>query len=153
VAKSRRTSEPFSDAEHAAWHGLLQVHAQVAHALDEALTREHRMPVSSFDVLITLANAPDRKLRMSELADAIMFSPSGLTRLVARLERGGLVAREPDPDDGRSSFARATPEGIRRLDAARATHDAVIREQFLDHLSAAELRSIGSTLSRFEPDQ
>lgn len=69
--------------ELAAWQGLLRTHARVIRALDERLVRSHGLSVSEFDVLITLANAPDQQLRMTELAGAVMLSPSGLTRLIA----------------------------------------------------------------------
>ena len=124
----------FDDLELAAWHGLLRTHARVIRALDERLARRHGVSVSEFDVLITLANAPDRQLRMTELAGAVMLSPSGLTRLVARLENHSLVRRRPADDDGRSYLAVLTPEGQTKLDEARPTHDAVIRELFLDRV-------------------
>ena len=86
------STAPLDDAELAAWHGMLRTHALVIRSLDEQLARHHGLAVSEFDVLITLASAPDRELRMSELADRVMLSPSGFTRLVGRLERIGLSA-------------------------------------------------------------
>jgi DNA-binding MarR family transcriptional regulator len=124
----------FDDAELAVWQGLLRTHALVIRSLDERLAREHGLAVSEFDVLITLANAPDRELRMTELARGVMLSPSGLTRLVARLEREGLVSRRPAADDGRSYLAGLTARGSAKLNDARPTHNAVIRELFLDRI-------------------
>jgi DNA-binding MarR family transcriptional regulator len=133
---------PFSDDELAAWHGMLRTHVMVIRELDEQLERHHRMSVSEFDVLITLDNAPDGQLRMSDLADDVMLSPSGLTRLVARLERDELVARRPDPNDGRSSLAQLLPAGRDALAAARRTHNRVIRQRYLDRLSSDDRRAL-----------
>jgi DNA-binding MarR family transcriptional regulator len=128
----------FDERELAAWHGMLRAHALVIRALDERLARSHGLTVSEFDVLITLANAPDRELRMTELADRVMLSPSGLTRLVARLERAGLVRRRPAADDGRSFLSCLTKQGAAKLDEARPTHNSVIRELFLDRIPSRE---------------
>jgi DNA-binding MarR family transcriptional regulator len=130
-------------AELAAWHGMLQTHAQVVRVLDEQLSRRHAMSVSEFDVLITLANAPDQELRMTDLADAVMLSPSGLTRLVARLERARLVTRRQDATDARSFRARLTAAGGRALAQARRTHNAVVRERYLDRLTPAQQQAMG----------
>jgi DNA-binding MarR family transcriptional regulator len=121
---------------------MLRTHATVIRELDEQLDRHHRMSVSEFDVLITLDNAPDGQLRMSDLADRVMLSASGLTRLVARLERDELVARRPDPNDGRSSLAQLLPGGKKALDEGRQTHNRVIREHYLDRLSRADQRAL-----------
>jgi DNA-binding MarR family transcriptional regulator len=95
--------------------------------LDAQLRQLHGLAVSEFDVLITLFNAPDARLRMSALAERVMLSPAGLTHLVTRLERDGLVRREVDPEDGRKWFAVLTDSGDAMLRAARPTHNAVLR--------------------------
>lgn len=128
------STAPFNDLELAVWNGLLRTHARVIRALDETLARRHGLSVSEFDVLITLANAPDQQIRMTELAGAVMLSPSGLTRLVGRLENHSLVRRRPADDDGRSYLASLTPEGQTKLDEARPTHNTLIRELFLQGL-------------------
>lgn len=113
---------------------MLRTHARIIRALDERLARRHGVSVSEFDVLITLANATDGQLRMTELAGAVMLSPSGLTRLVARLEAQNLIERRPAGDDRRSYLASLTTAGRAKLDEARPTHNAVIRELFLDRV-------------------
>jgi DNA-binding MarR family transcriptional regulator len=135
----------FDEDELAAWHGLLRTHALVVRALDEQLARRHGLAVSEFDVLITLANAPGDEMSMSQLADAVMLSPSGLTRLVGRLERDGLVIRRQDTTDARSFRASLTPRGRRALDDARKTHNTVIRDLYLDRLSPAQRKALGRT--------
>jgi DNA-binding MarR family transcriptional regulator len=104
--------------------------------------------VREFDVLIALFNAPDGQLRMTELAQRVMLSPSGLTRLVERLERARLVERQNDTRDARSFRAVLTRQGLQRLDEARTTHYAVIRGHFTDRLSEEELRGLSAIWSK-----
>jgi DNA-binding MarR family transcriptional regulator len=139
---------PFSADEHAAWHGLLQVHAVVVRELDRALVVNHRLQVREFDVLITLFNASEHRLRMSELAERVLLSASGLTRLVDRLERAGLAQRLADPADARSSYTVLTEAGLERLNRARETHNGVIRERMTNHLNREQLRQLGDCWSR-----
>lgn len=129
-----------------AWHRLLQISRRVLREIDARLDAEHRIGVNEFDVLITLDNAPDRRLRMTDLAEAVMFSSGGLTRLVGRLESRGLVERIPYPDDARSFYAALTGGGSQRLSEARVTHDAVIDELLSAKLTGDELRSLARAL-------
>ena len=142
---------PFREEELAAWHGMLTLYSRVMRDLDQDLLASHRMSVREFDVLITLANAPDYGLRMSDLAQRVMLTPSGLTRLVERLERARLVERQTDPADLRSFRAVLTDLGAQRLDEARATHNAVIRTRFTDRLSVEELRELGALWGKVLP--
>jgi DNA-binding MarR family transcriptional regulator len=141
---------PFTDEELAAWHGMLSLQAHVLREIDVALSRVHRISVREFDVLITLTNAPDGRLRMTDLAQRVMLSPSGLSRLVDRLQRDGLVARTPDPDDARGARTALTDAGQVKLDEARTTHNAVIREHFIHRLSGEDLRRLGDIWRNFE---
>ena len=81
----------LSDDELSAWRGLLRVHSRVTRALDDELVATHSLPLTSYEVLLMLDNAPDRRLRMAELADSVLLSRSGRVRLVDRLEQGGLA--------------------------------------------------------------
>jgi DNA-binding MarR family transcriptional regulator len=112
------------------------------------LDAEHRIGVNEFDVLITLDNAAERRLRMTDLAQAVMLSSGGLTRLVGRLEGRGLVQRIPDPRDARSFYATLTEDGSRRLSEARVTHDGVIEAFLSAKLTAGEMRSLARALDR-----
>jgi DNA-binding MarR family transcriptional regulator len=134
----------FSDDELAAWHGMLTLYSRIMRDSDRGLLATHGISMREFDVLITLFNAPDRRLRMSELAQRVLLSPSGLTRLVERLERSHLVERHNDIRDARSFQAVLTSQGLRRLDEARTTHNAIIRGQFTDRLDAHDLRELGA---------
>ncbi len=135
-----------------AWHRLLQVARLVLRELDRRLDDEHRMRVTEFDVLITLDNAPGRRLRMTDLADAVMLSSGGLTRLVGRLEQRGFVARIQDETDARAFHATLTADGARRLAEARITHDAVIAELVSAHLSASGVAELERALGRVARD-
>ncbi len=125
--------------ELAAWRGLLRVHAALTKALDAELDDEHGIPLISYEVLMVLHDAPGRRMRMSDLADSVILSRSGLTRLVDRLERDGLLVRAACCDDARGSFAVLTEEGVARLAAARRTHLAGVRERFLSRFTPDEL--------------
>lgn len=150
---SRRTApaDRFSERELRAWRGMLRAHASLTKALDADLEAEHDLPLSSYEVLLYLAAADGERMRMSDLADSVALSRSGLTRLVDRMEREGLLGRESCPSDARGSYARLTDAGRAQLDGARRTHLAGVRERFLDHLSDAELDALGDCWERVLP--
>jgi DNA-binding MarR family transcriptional regulator len=131
------------------------LHRSVLQELDGQLRRQHGLAVTEFDVLITLFNAPDRRLRMSELAERVLLSPAGTTHLVTRLERDGLVRREVDPADGRKWFTVLTDRGDSALKAARPTHNDVLRGTLLAATSPTDrrtLRRIWKRLSAHAPN-
>jgi DNA-binding MarR family transcriptional regulator len=131
-----------------AWYRMLQLSRATLRELDRRLDDEHRISVSEFDVLVTLANAAGQRLRMTDLAEAVMFSSGGLTRLIGRLEGRGLVLRERDPADARGSRAVLTAAGAQRLAAARITHDAVIDEIIGAPLTTARATTFARTLDQ-----
>jgi len=133
----------LDEEELAAWRGMLRAHAELVRELDAELAREHDMPLSSYEVLLFLNDSEDGRMRMSELADSALLSRSGLTRLVDRLERQGLLKRERCESDARGWFAEITPEGRRVFGAARKTHLDGVRRAFLSHFSRDELRTFG----------
>jgi DNA-binding MarR family transcriptional regulator len=104
-------------------------------------------------VLVNLESAPDHQMRMSELADAVLLSRSGLTRLVERLEREGLLSRADCPSDARGSLAVLTDAGLARLAQARRTHLRGVRERFHDHFSDDELERLAEFWARLLPDE
>lgn len=130
------------------------LHRSVLRELDSELRRQHGLATTEFDVLITLFNAPDRRLRMSGLAERVLLSPAGVTHLVTRLERDRLLRREVDPADGRKWFAVLTEDGDRMLQSARRTHNDVLRRTMLASTSTADrttLRRIWRRLSAEQP--
>src|SRR5579859_442035 len=153
MSSPKSSGAPFSDDELAAWHGMLTLYSRVMRDLDRDLLASHQISVREFDVLITLANAPDYRLRMSELAERVMLSPSGLSRLVDRLERARLMERQTDPGDARGFRAVLTDMGAQRLDQARATHNAVIRIGFTDRLGVEELQELAAIWRKVLPDE
>ena len=140
----------FDEAELRAWRGFLETHTRLVRELDEELRAEHDLALTTYDVLTTLESAPDRRLRMRDLADAILLSRSGLTRMVDRLEREGLVTREECADDARGAFAQVTDRGLETLRRARPTHQEGVRRRFLDRLEPAERDALGELWSRMK---
>ena len=137
-------SSLLSDRELAAWRGLLEVHSTLVAELDAELERAHGLPLTSYEVLMYLGDAPEGKLRMGELAERLLLSRSGITRLVDRLARQGLLERERCEDDGRGYYALLTPRGREALAVARPAHLAGVRRRFLDRLDPAEIDALGA---------
>lgn len=147
----RPSADELSEAELGAWRGLLRVHAALLKELDAELERAHGLPLSSYEVLINLASAPEQRLRMADLADRVLLSRSGMTRLVDRLERDGLLKRQQCSVDARGCFAALTADGAAFLERARPTHLASVRERFLRHLSPDELAQLAGVWERVLP--
>ena len=148
------TAEPIHELapeELAAWRGLLRVHSALVKALDAELLAGHELPLTSYEVLINLQAAPGRRRRMAELADGVLLSRSGMTRLVDRLEREGLLERDPCTDDGRGTYAVLTDKGDALLLHARRTHLDGVRERFLRHFEPDELRTLAELWNRVLP--
>lgn len=143
MAKSRATDHEFlAPDEWQSWNALMMLNRMVVQALDAALRSAHGLAVTEFDVLITLFNAPDHRLGMSALADDVTLSPAGVTHLVTRLERDGLVRREVDPTDHRKWFTVLTTEGNHTLRDARRTHNDVLRRTLFKAVSPSERRTL-----------
>jgi DNA-binding MarR family transcriptional regulator len=151
-----QTTEPaarrLTTEQEDAWRGFLRVHAAIIRRLDSELQGAHDLPLSSYDVLLQLAEAPERRLRMADLAQSVLISPSGLTRMVDRLVREGLVERQRCPSDARGTFAVLTAAGLDRLRESADTHLDGVRRLFLDHLSEADLRHLAGYWERLLPD-
>jgi DNA-binding MarR family transcriptional regulator len=142
------TTAAFSDRELAAWRGMLQAHAQVTRALDAQMRAEHGLAVSAYEVLMFLGAAEGRRLRMAEIADRVLLSRSGLTRLVDRLVELGYVTRCATEHDGRGLYAELTEAGAAKLEAARRTHREGVRRFFLDRLGAADQAALAAIWPR-----
>ena len=141
-------SRPLTETELGAWRGLLRTHAMLVKRLDAELEAAHGLPLTSYEVLLHLADAPERKMRMCDVADSVLLSRSGLTRLIDRLERDGYVERVSCADDARGAFARLTDEGQAKLASARSTHLDGIHEHFLQHFTGEELEFLASAWVR-----
>ena len=139
-------TDKLTDAEMDAWQALLHAHHQITRTLDAELREEHDLTLGEYDVLLRLVRAPDRTLRMTEIAQRILISPSGLTRVVDGLEEKGWVERRRDSDDARVVRARLTDAGREKVRKAARTHLRGIREHFTGRLSHAQLRAVASAL-------
>jgi DNA-binding MarR family transcriptional regulator len=136
----------LTDLELQAWQAFLHSHHQVIGKLDAELRAEHGLTLGDYDVLLRLARAPERSLRMTELAQRVMISPSGLTRVVDGLEEEGLVQRRRAGEDARVIFARLTDKGRDLLRRASNTHLRGISEHFTGRLTETQLRQVAAAL-------
>lgn len=137
--------------ELALWRMLQRAQVRIARVLEADLLVEHDLPLASYEVLLHLSEAPERRLRMNDLADRVLLSRSGLTRLIDRLQRDGLVEREACPSDARGLFAVLADAGAARLAEAGPTYLRGVRSQFLDMLDADELRQCAAMLDKLLP--
>jgi DNA-binding MarR family transcriptional regulator len=142
------TISRLDNRELRAWRGLLRVHAALSKELDAQLEAEHGLPLTSYEVLMYLSDAEGGRMRMHDLASSVLLSRSGLTRLVDRLERDGYLERCSCAHDARGAFAVLTVAGRQKLEAARETHLAGVRELFLSHFSDEQLDMLGEGWER-----
>ncbi|MDO8210897.1 MarR family winged helix-turn-helix transcriptional regulator [Conexibacter sp. CPCC 206217] len=138
----------LSEHETNAWHGFLQAHAEIQVELEHELQTAHQLSFSDYFALLALEKAPGGQLRMHDLAKPVRLTRSGLTRLVERLERIGLIERRPCEDDARGTEARITDAGRLLVHAASATHLAGVRRRFLERFSPAELQVLAEQFGR-----
>ena len=131
-----------------AWRSYLQSHATILRLLDAELVSEHGITTRDYEVLLYLAQAPDRKLPMSALAESTMLTRSGITRLVDGLVSGGFIERAACPNDARVSYAQLTDEGLAKLSHAGCTHVRSIRRLFLEQFDAEQIAQLASLLGR-----
>lgn len=138
----------LSETESVAWHGFLQAHAEIQLELEQELQSAHQLSFSDYFALLALEKAEHGSLRMHDLAKPVRLTRSGLTRLVERLEKIGLIERAPCPDDARGTEARITEAGRALVHAASETHLAGVRRRFLARFSPAELQLLGEQFTR-----
>jgi DNA-binding MarR family transcriptional regulator len=143
--------KPLGAEEFLAWRGLIRLRETVMREIDRRLRSAGEVSLADYGVLITLVTAPSLRLRMSDLASRRMLTPSGITRVVIRLEEESLVRREPDPDDGRASLAVLTREGLEALRRAQVVHHAAVRELYVGNLDARELAQLAQLFEKAMP--
>ncbi len=145
------------DPRIATWRNFLIAYARIQRLLDEELRAEHDLSLAEYDVLLQLAEAPDRHLRMHQIADQVVLSRSGVTRLIDRLVADGAVERTHCASDARGAEAVLTATGLERLRDASRTHLRGISDHFLEVIPADELESVGramdAVLAAFGPAQ
>jgi DNA-binding MarR family transcriptional regulator len=156
-AKSPRSIATITDEPGiGAWRTFLQAHARITRRLDEELQAAHGLSLAEYDALLQIAHAPGRRVRMNVLANRVILSRSGITRLVDRLEADGSVERSPCTTDARGQEAVLTAAGLDRLRSAATTHLVGVRRYFLDRFDTKDLdaieRSLGRVAGALEPD-
>lgn len=142
------TQQPLTTEEEALFRAWWSAIIRVNHALDKDLMSGPRLSFAEYGVLMHLSEAPDRYLRMGDLASACQMSLSGMTRLVTHLEGQGLVARVKCKDDGRGYNAVLTDAGFARLEEAYPTHLASVRRHFIDQFEGIDLKQLAAVLER-----
>lgn len=144
-------SENLDEPRLAAWRAFINAHASVIDCIEEELAREGQLPLTSYDVLVALAESPERRLRMNDLArKVVVLSRSGVTRLADRLEAEGLLRRERTARDRRGAYAVLTEKGAEALDRARPVYARGIVRHFSRFLSDDEVRTLTSALERVD---
>ncbi|MEV4017006.1 MarR family transcriptional regulator [Nonomuraea angiospora] len=142
--------EGLTAEELAVWRMMQRAQVRITRHLETELLVAHDLPLASYEVLVQLAEAPERRLRMNDLAGRVLLSRSGLTRLIDRLQRDGLVSREACADDARGLFAVLTDAGVARLAEATPTYLRGVRTQFLDLLGAEEISRIRAMVAKLD---
>ena len=147
------TQAPFrTSPETQTWVALLRAHATSIRRFNAELVSEHGLTLNDYEVLLRLSRAEDRRLRRVDLAEQVLLTPSGITRLLEGLERAGLVERASCDADARVTYAQLTDEGDAKLREASGTHVAGIRSFFRDRFSEDEVRALGGLLERLPLD-
>jgi DNA-binding MarR family transcriptional regulator len=131
-----------------AWRSYIQSHASILRVLDAELAAEHGITTRDYEVLLYLAQAPERKLPMSALAERTMLTRSGITRLVDGLVQAGLIERVSCLRDARVSYAHLTDQGYETLRVAGCTHVQSVNRLFLEHFTSAEVQILATLLTR-----
>lgn len=149
-------SEFVASPHETAWRRFLEAHRLVTSALEEELREHTQTPLAWFDVLLHLSEADDHRSRMQELAQAVLISKSGLTRLVDRMERAGLVSREACEEDRRGTFAAMTARGAERLERCLPVYRTGVQQHFTDllddEIATILAESLGRVADKARPD-
>jgi DNA-binding MarR family transcriptional regulator len=141
----------LNPTEMAAWRRYIVASRRLLEALDSDLAG-HELSMPDYEILAQLSDAPDRRMRMSELADVAMLSRSRLSHRMKVMEKAGWVRREACPVDKRGFFAVMTPKGWKAIEAAAPDHVESVRSRFVDLLSKEDQRTIAEIFTRVEDE-
>ncbi len=130
------------------WRSFLEAHSSVMKYLERQMQEQHGLPLSWWDVLQQLADGPGGRLRMGELADSVLLTRSGITRLVDRMIEAGLVIRETCPGDRRGYYAAITQKGRETIENVGPDHSTNAWEVFLGHIAEEEAEMMGNVFNR-----
>lgn len=142
----------LTDEERGLWRSFVTLNFAISRTLDNELRVESGLTLPEYEVLWELTNAPDNRLRMRELANHLLFTRSGVTRLIDRLEDAGYVQRDECDHDGRGVFAILTEAGFETFEAAAVDYIAALRHHFFDRLRG-DLGTMRQLLGRLESDE
>jgi DNA-binding MarR family transcriptional regulator len=131
-----------------AWINFLRAHAAVTRQFNAELLATHGLTINDFDVLAQLSRAPEQALKRVDLAERVLLTPSGITRLLKGLDEAGWVSNRPCAEDARVTYAVLTPTGKKKLEQARKTHVASVRALFSERFEHEELETLASLLER-----
>jgi DNA-binding MarR family transcriptional regulator len=145
---SQVLSEQLSPTAVEAFIRLLQGHAAATKELSADLVRDHGLTINDYEALLRLARADDRRLKRVELAESLLLTPSGVTRLLDGLERSGYVAKGSCDSDARVTYAVLTEAGLDKLREASGSHVAQVRAFFEQRFSEDELAALAHLLGR-----
>lgn len=138
----------LDDKHLAAWRAFITAHATLIDFINRRMLEADVIPLHWYDVLIEVYEAPERRLRLSELARKVVLSKSGLTRLVDKLVEAGLLERQSSPEDGRGAYAVLTDTGLEVMRKAWPVYAQGIHDYFAQHLSADETHIMTQALGR-----
>jgi DNA-binding MarR family transcriptional regulator len=146
VTSQDRATSPLDPTEMGAWHALIRAHSRIVRRLEAELEAEHGLTLPAYEVLAHLSQAPERRLRMTDLAKHAILTPSGLTRLVDKLVREGWVERHRCGADARVIYAVLTTSGMDKLEVAYPTHVRGVREHYIDWLTPEQQAAVSDAL-------
>jgi DNA-binding MarR family transcriptional regulator len=145
---SPAASQPTVQGQLEGWVAFLRAHAAITRELSAQLQREHGLTLNDYEVLLHLSYAEDQRLRRVDLAQSVLLTASGITRLLDGLERAGFVCKDSCTSDARVSYAKLTDAGHAKLKDAAETHLRGIDELFLSRYSGSELATLAELLTR-----
>jgi DNA-binding MarR family transcriptional regulator len=135
-----------------AFANLIRSHSALTRALNAQLVSDHGLTINDYEVMLLLARAPGRRLRRVDIAQSVLLTASGITRLLDGLERAGYVAKAECESDARVTYAVLTDDGLEKLREAGETHIAGIRDVFENRFNEEELQTLASLLARLPAD-
>ena len=141
-------AEPLNTREQECWRAFVESSWALHNRLEEDLRAATGLSMSDYHVMVSLSEAPEHRLRMGELAERLVFSPSRLTYQITSMVRRGLVRKQACPEDGRGQEAVLTPAGLAELERAAPSHLVTVRDSFIDHLEPDELAVIARVFSK-----
>ena len=141
-------ADPLTDTQQTSWRAFIEGSWALHTRLEDELRAATGLSMADYHVMVVLSEAPGHRLRMGELAERLIFSPSRLTYQINSMVRRGLVGKQPCPQDGRGQEAVLTGDGMARLEAAAPLHLKTVRDSFIDHLDDGELAVIGRVFDR-----